>query len=179
MELYVILLSIFSELVAFTAVGLIAGWGEVAPRWIPWVGGRRLPALTVAIPAAVGATALTLISTLVGITASLGRDVFGRPLASEVPLHATDWHGVLTIAAYSPLLLWGPLLGSLTVAYWKRRRRTDTHRRPSSPFSSSAERLDESKPPTVTPSSTNARLDIRRPIAASCTRRSDVSVNAG
>lgn len=153
MELYVILLSIFSELVAFTAVGLIAGWGEVAPRWIPWVGGRRLPALTVAIPAAVGATALTLISTLVGITASLGRDVFGRPLASEVPLHATDWHGVLTIAAYSPLLLWGPLLGSLTAAYWKRRR-TDT-------LSRSAERLDESNSPTVTPSSTNARLDIR------------------
>lgn len=97
-----------------------------------------------AIPAAVGATALTLISRLVGITPAGAR--YLRPSARQRSSAArNNWHGVLTIAAYAPLLLWGPLLGSLTVAHWKRRRRTDTHRRPSSPFSSSAGRLDESK----------------------------------
>lgn len=127
MELYVVLLSIFSELLAFTAVGLIAGWGEVVPRWVPCLGGRGLPALAVVVPAAIGAAALTFMCTLVGVTASLGRDVHGRPLSSEVPLHSTDWHGMLTIAAYAPLLLWGPLLGFVTVAYWQRRRRQSAY----------------------------------------------------
>ena len=38
--LYVILLSIASELLAFTAVGLVSTWGEVFPRWIPGLRGR-------------------------------------------------------------------------------------------------------------------------------------------
>lgn len=44
LELYVVLLSVFSELLAFTAVGLVATWGEVFPGGFPCcvdVGCRR------------------------------------------------------------------------------------------------------------------------------------------
>ncbi|QFU97261.1 hypothetical protein KDY119_00755 [Luteimicrobium xylanilyticum] len=93
---YVVLLSIASELLAFTAVGLVARWGEVVPRRIPGLGGRRVPTSAAVIPAALGATALTALWTWVAVS--------------------------LALAAYAPLLAWGPLLGALTVAYARRRR---------------------------------------------------------
>jgi hypothetical protein len=59
----------------------------------------------------------------VAINVSLGHDVQGDPLPTDFPLHVDDWRGVLAVVAYAPLLLWGPMLGALTVAYWRRRRR--------------------------------------------------------
>lgn len=35
MEVYVVALSVVSELLAFTAVGMVATWGEHFPRWLP------------------------------------------------------------------------------------------------------------------------------------------------
>ena len=64
--LYVILLSIVSELLAFTAVGLVSTWGEVFPRWIPVLRGRRVPTLGAVVPAALGAAVLTLPGSLTG-----------------------------------------------------------------------------------------------------------------
>ncbi|MEV0403486.1 hypothetical protein [Actinoallomurus sp. NPDC050550] len=124
MELYVVVLSIFSELLAFTAVGLISAWGEVFPRWVPGLRGRNVPVLAAVIPAAIGAGVLTFMWTSAMAAVSLGRDVRGRPLPPDFPLSLHDWKGVLAVAAYAPLLLWGPLLAAVTVAYWKRRRRT-------------------------------------------------------
>ena len=121
MELYVVLLSIFSELLAFTAVGLIATWGEVFPRWIPGLRGRRVPILAAVIPAAAGAAVLTLMWTLMISSALLGRTIQGNPVPDNFPLNFHDWQGLLAIASYLPLLLWGPLLAAVTVAYWKRR----------------------------------------------------------
>jgi hypothetical protein len=43
LALYVLLLSVVSEVLAFTAVGLVSTWGEVFPRWIPGLRGRRVP----------------------------------------------------------------------------------------------------------------------------------------
>ncbi|MEU0566940.1 hypothetical protein ABZ297_16350 [Nonomuraea sp. NPDC005983] len=122
-ELYVVVLSVFSELVAFTAVGLISRWGEVFPRWIPGLRGRRVPALAAVVPAAAGAVALTCMWTLAAVIVTLGLDVHGRPLPADFPLNVHDWQGLLAVAAYAPLLLWGPLLGAVTVAYWRRRHR--------------------------------------------------------
>lgn len=119
---YVVLLSLASEALAFTAVGLVARWGEVFPRWVPGLGGRRVPISFAAIPAALGATVLTLLSTWVAITAALGVDVQGEE--PEVKLLTFDtWEGTVVIATYAPLLAWGPLLAALTVAYVRRRRR--------------------------------------------------------
>jgi hypothetical protein len=123
LALYVILLSIVSELVAFTAVGLVSAWGEVFPRWIPVLRGRVVPVLVAVVPAALGAAVLTLLWTWVAVSLSLGRRVDGGSLTGNAPLGFHDWQGLVAIVAYAPLLLWGPLLGGVTISYWKRRRR--------------------------------------------------------
>jgi hypothetical protein len=120
--LYVILLSIVSELLAFAAVGLVSTWGEVFPRWIPVLHGRRVPALSAVVPAALGAAVLTLLWTWTAVSLSLGLRVDGRPRLQEAPLSFGDWQGLVAVAAYAPLLLWGPLLGAVTISYWRRRR---------------------------------------------------------
>jgi hypothetical protein len=120
--LYVILLSIASELLASTAIGLVAGWGEVVPAWIPLLRGRRVPVACAAIPAALGAAALTLLWTWMAVTMSLGLRIDGRPQTQVTPVSFTDWQGLVAVAAYAPLLLWGPLLAALTISYVRRRR---------------------------------------------------------
>ena len=122
--LYVILLSIVSELLAFTAVGLVSTWGEVFPRWIPVLRGRRVPALAAVVPAALGAAVLTLLWTWMAVSMSLGLRIDGRPQAATAPVSFGDWKGLVAVAAYAPLLLWGPLLGAVTISYWRRRRRS-------------------------------------------------------
>jgi hypothetical protein len=122
MEVYVLIVSIGSELLAFLAVGLVAGWGEVWPRWIPGLRGRRVPPLAAVIPAAIGSLILTAMWTWALATGILGKTVQLRPLPSNNPLTLHDWHSWLLLAAYLPLVLWGPLLSVLTVAYWKRHR---------------------------------------------------------
>jgi hypothetical protein len=120
--LSVILLSVVSELLAFTAVGLVSVWGEVFPRWIPALGGRRVPAPFAVVPAATGAGVLTLLWTWTAVTLSLGLRIDLRPRLQDAPLGFGDWQGLVAVAAYAPLLLWGPLLGAVTISYWKRRR---------------------------------------------------------
>jgi hypothetical protein len=121
LSVYVVLLSIVSELLAFTAVGLVAAWGESFPRWVPVLHGRRVPPPAAAVPAACGAIVLTALWTWTAITLALGRRIDGRSPADGGPLSFHDWQGVLAVTAYAPLLLWGPLLGALTISYWRRR----------------------------------------------------------
>ena len=55
-----------------------------------------------------------------------GISVEGRPCqpqAATAPVSFGDWKGLVAVAAYAPLLLWGPLLGAVTISYWRRRRR--------------------------------------------------------
>ncbi|HEY3981378.1 MAG TPA: hypothetical protein VGM79_29265 [Streptosporangiaceae bacterium] len=120
---YVVGLSVASELLAFTAVGLVSTWGEVFPRWLPGLRGRRVPALAVAVLAGLGAVVLTLLWTWTAVSMSLGLRIDGRPQAADAPLGFGDWQGLVAVAAYAPLVLWGPLLGAVTVSYWKRRHR--------------------------------------------------------
>ncbi|HEY7264247.1 MAG TPA: hypothetical protein VH589_22545 [Trebonia sp.] len=120
--LYVILLSIVSELLAFAAVGLVSTWGEVFPRWIPVLRGRRVPALSAVIPAALGAAVLTLLWTWTAVSLSLGLRVDLHSRLQDSPITFGDWQGLVAVAAYAPLLLWGPLLGAVTISYWRRRR---------------------------------------------------------
>ncbi|GGS74941.1 hypothetical protein GCM10010222_15010 [Streptomyces tanashiensis] len=121
MEFYVLLISVLSEALALPAFGLIAGWGEVWPRWIPRLRGRPVPVLAAVIPAGLGATILTAMWSWATVTEAFGRTADWRPLPPDNPMTLHDWHSALMAAAYAPLLLWGPLLGWLTVAYWRRR----------------------------------------------------------
>lgn len=110
---YVIGLSIFSELVALTAFGLVRPWGEVVPRWIPLIGGWDVPPLVAVVPATLGALAL------MGIWTYGFRDVFSKPF---LPFENDAW-AALMISCYAPLQLWGPSLLVLTWAYHRRRNR--------------------------------------------------------
>ncbi|MFB7591713.1 hypothetical protein [Streptomyces sp. NPDC056169] len=123
-RLYVVLLSVLSEAVAFTAIGLIARWGEVVPGWIPLLRGRRIPPAAVLVPAALGATALTLLWTVLSfVTEVMGTTIRGDALSADFPGQAGGWESAFYYVCYAPLVLWGPLLAVVTVAYGKRRLR--------------------------------------------------------
>ncbi|MEU0406008.1 hypothetical protein ABZ318_38590 [Streptomyces sp. NPDC006197] len=122
---YVVFLSLFSEAVAFTAIGLVARWGEVVPAWVPVLRGRRIPPAAVLVPAALGATALTLLWTVLALTTQLmGTTIRGDALPADFPSEAGGWEAATFYVCYAPLVLWGPFLAVLTVAYARRRRRS-------------------------------------------------------
>jgi|tagenome__1003787_1003787.scaffolds.fasta_scaffold20917915_1 hypothetical protein len=110
---YVIALTVLAEALAFLSMGLVRPWGEVWPRWVPFLRGRPVHPLAAIIPAALGAAALTLIWT----SALVGTQVDPDP---EMPHGAK---AVILAVCYLPLVAWGPLLAAVTVAYAIRRRR--------------------------------------------------------
>ncbi|MFD5397492.1 hypothetical protein ACFWJW_25140 [Streptomyces sp. NPDC127097] len=115
MSLYLIGLSLVAEGLGLLTLGLVQPWGERVPRWVPVLGGRRIPVPAAVVPASLGAAAVTVIT----VVSSFG---WGEEMAaSAAPKGVAAW--VMT-AAYLPLLAWGPLLGCVTMAYWRRRRRT-------------------------------------------------------
>ncbi|MBV6703093.1 hypothetical protein [Kitasatospora aureofaciens] len=120
---YVIALSLVSEALAFLAVGLVSEWGEVWPRWIPGLGGRRVPILAAVIPAGLGATFNTLLWPYSMTMISIGRRVDG---ATNPGVGVHGWRAVVFYGAYWPLAAWGPLLGILTVHYYRRRRAAES-----------------------------------------------------
>ncbi|WP_374190538.1 hypothetical protein [Streptomyces sp. RB110-2] len=122
-RMYVVLLSVASELLAFAAIGLVARWGEVFPRWVPYLGGRRVPTTAAVVPAALGATAVTFVFTALTVVSGIrGTTIRGDELPSDFPGLAGGWEGAWFHLCYTPLLLWGPLLAVLTVGYHRRRR---------------------------------------------------------
>ncbi|MFD9359061.1 hypothetical protein [Streptomyces sp. NPDC060031] len=113
-SLYMIGLSVFAEVLGFLTLGLVQRWGEVAPRWLPLIGGRRIPPLAAVIPAGLGAAVLTLL----GVMGAIGWNDPGNMGAPGSPTGVAYW--VMT-ACYVPLVAWGPLLAVVTVAYHRRR----------------------------------------------------------
>jgi hypothetical protein len=112
-SLYVGGLSLLTMGCALLALGLIRPWGEVVPGWIPALGGRRVPPLAAVLPAGLAAVLLTVLTVAGAAGWSREFDVAGSPGGAAA--------GLMT-AAYAPLLVWGPLLGVTTLAYWLRRR---------------------------------------------------------
>ncbi|MFI0448577.1 hypothetical protein [Actinomadura sp. 6N118] len=110
--LYVIGLTVLSEALAFLSMGLVRPWGEIWPRWVPFLRGREIRPLAAIIPAALGSVALMLIW-----TPMLFVEFEPDP---ELP-HGSK--GVILFVCYAPLAAWGPLLAAVTVAYAVRRRR--------------------------------------------------------
>lgn len=112
-------LTLASEGVALLSLGLVRPWGEIVPRWMPLIGGRRLPPVAVTVVAVAGAAALTIIWTFATVNYFL-LTVFGTP--GQGLAFASGWWEAVLIACYLPLLLWGPLLLLLAAAYHHRRR---------------------------------------------------------
>ncbi|MFF3330165.1 hypothetical protein ACFYWX_11485 [Streptomyces sp. NPDC002888] len=105
------LLSLAQEGLAWLTLGLVRPWGELWPRWVPFLRGRRVPVLAAVVPAAFGALACTVYGVLLVWTM----------LHSEMDV--APWGQWLVNASYVPLLAWGPLLGAVTVHYYRRRTR--------------------------------------------------------
>lgn len=119
---YVVSLSIVSFTAAYLTVGLVSRWGEIYPSWLPILGGRPVNARVAAGIAGAGAALI-----LVVYAYAILNPVFEwrRPPPYDPacpPPEQTDgaW---LAYAAYAPLLLWGPLLLAVTIAYYRRRSR--------------------------------------------------------
>jgi hypothetical protein len=112
---YLIFLTVLTEGLAFLTVGLVSRWAEVFPRWIPFLGGRRVPTPAAVIPWSPGAAVLT-VATLLWLPSF---NDFTGP--DGTILHLSGWKLSIFAAAYGPLLVWGPLLMVVTVAYHLRR----------------------------------------------------------
>ena len=104
---------------AILTLGLVQRWGEVFPRWMLGLRGRRVPVGVAVVPAAITSVAVTsagLMFVRFGVTGKFG-DTF--------PGENTD------LAAWLPEMfwpLWGIALAAATYAYWLRRRGGDrTH----------------------------------------------------
>ena len=118
---YLLVLTVVGEVLAYLTVGLVAPWGETVPRWVPWLGGRSIPVGAAVVPAGIGATVLTLLWTYSLVMVAAGRTVEG---GTGVGLQLHSWQYVVFWVSYGPLLLWGPLLGAVTVHYYRRRSRS-------------------------------------------------------
>ncbi|MEV7553983.1 hypothetical protein AB0N89_30570 [Amycolatopsis sp. NPDC089917] len=75
-SLYLVFLAVFSEAVAFLALGLVQPWGETWPRWIPFVGGKPVSARKVVITPSLGVPATTVYAGLFVYT-TLNADMAG------------------------------------------------------------------------------------------------------
>jgi hypothetical protein len=108
----VVCLTVLTETLALLTLGLVRPWGEVVPRWVPVLAGRRVPPAAAVVPATVGGILLTLIWAFALMGVATGR-------LDEIT--GTGWK-VLLISCYLPALLWGPLLLWVTWHYHLRRR---------------------------------------------------------
>jgi hypothetical protein len=100
-------LGAFAVVGAVLTLGLVQRWGEVFPRWMVGLAGRRVPVMLAVVPASVVAVMVT--------SASLGLLTSGRFLS----LAGT---GGLATAPMLLWPLWGVALGAATLAYHLRRR---------------------------------------------------------
>ncbi|QDQ12731.1 hypothetical protein [Streptomyces spectabilis] len=112
---YVASLSLLSEAFALLCRGLVRPWGEVFPRWVPRVGGKRIPPLLVIVPATLSGLLFTaLLVDWVLCTFHIGG-------FSDVPYTNTGWQ-LLAAVVSGLFVLWGPMVLALTYAYGRRRQ---------------------------------------------------------
>ena len=114
---YVFGLSFLTEAFALLGFGLVRGWGEVVPSWVPGLGGRRIPPFAAIVPAAIGGLGL------LGLMVNWFFTAFRIGGSSGFP-YAPGWD-TLAMAVSGLLTLWGPLVLALTYGYYRRRCRPD------------------------------------------------------
>ena len=111
---YVLALSAGSILAAALTLGLVQAWGDRFPEAVPFLGGRRVPALLVTVVAVGGALAVIGICFLSAVNWSSVSGFAGDTWSPG---------GILMMACYLPAVAWGPLLLAVTWAYWRRQPR--------------------------------------------------------
>ncbi len=101
---------------AILTLGLAQRWGEVFPRWVPFLSGRRVPIWLAVVPASL-VSVLVTVAGLMFVRLTLTGQLAN--ILGEGVLTAGNW------AALAPELLWplwGAALGAATLAYYYRRR---------------------------------------------------------
>jgi len=116
---YVLTLSVLSEVIAILPIGLVRGWGEVVPRWIPFLGGKPVRPRAAVVPAVVGGLILTALFTSIPLGDNRRLTVFG--VAENIAYVDESWETLATVCI-TPLALWGPIVLVLGIAYHLRRR---------------------------------------------------------
>lgn len=114
---YMLGLCVLTEAAAFMTMGLVREWGLVAPRWIPFMGGRPVNPKAAVTAASIGAGILTLLWVY----------QFFVAIFVEANMGLTGGHAAVMLACYAPLLLWGPLLAAVTWSYHRRTRPAGAH----------------------------------------------------
>ncbi|MEU0937333.1 hypothetical protein [Embleya sp. NPDC005971] len=105
---WVVFLSLSTESAALLTLALVRPWGEYPPRWVPFVGGRRMK------PVPVTRIACGAVVVLVLLWAQF---LFWWALPHE---DMTDFGADLLGVLYLPLVLWPPLLAAVTWSYHRR-----------------------------------------------------------
>lgn len=100
---YVWALIAVETLAALLPLGLVQRWGEVWPRWVPWVGGRRIPPRFVIVVASLGAAAVTLI---IGVTAVQLVAATLQGTSNPILQVQAGWLRAFMLAHYVPWVLW-------------------------------------------------------------------------
>ena len=126
---YVLGLSVFSEVIALLSIGLVRGWGEVAPAWIPVIGGRPIRTMAAVVPAVLGGLILSLLFTAVPIGDERRLTLYG--IVDGVHYTSDAWQTLATLCI-TPLAAWGPITIVLAIAYCRRRTRRLRRVRPES-----------------------------------------------
>jgi proline iminopeptidase len=96
---------------AVLTLGLTQRWGEVFPRWIPRLRGRRVPIWLAVVPATWAAVVMS----------QAGLRIVTWTLTGEASITADDWGSGAPGLFWLP---WGVALGAATYAYYLRRRGT-------------------------------------------------------
>jgi hypothetical protein len=107
---FALAVTVIPPLGSLLTLGLVQRWGQVFPRWMPWLAGRRVPRELALVPASVVAVSLTCYG-LIGI-GLMSRDLrAGRVTWSQL---ASGWAVVGTELVF---LAWGVSLAVTTVGY--------------------------------------------------------------
>jgi hypothetical protein len=112
-------LASFGLVGAFLMLGLVQRWGEVFPRWMIGLSGRRVPIGLAVVPASLAA--VLLIVGGIGIWSALGQMVANL---SAGGVEGIDLIGAIIFQVGPTLLfpVWGVALGVATLGYYYRRR---------------------------------------------------------
>ncbi|GIG66907.1 hypothetical protein [Phytomonospora endophytica] len=111
---YMLGLCVLTELAAFMTMGLVRDWGVIAPRWIPFMGGKPVNRRAALIAASTGSGLLTLLWVYQTVVA----------VAVESNMGLSGGYAAVMLACYAPLLLWGPMLAAVTWSYHRRTKVT-------------------------------------------------------
>jgi hypothetical protein len=105
---------------AFLTLGLIRGWGDVFPRWLPVLAGKRVPPALAIVPGALVAVIVTAAGLMFVRQALTGTFTIGETIGR----FRENW------AVLGPELLWplwGVALAAATLAYYYRTRGRCVH----------------------------------------------------